>query len=236
MYQELIGELRWAIEIGRVEIEHEVSVLSSYQANPRDGHLQQILHIFAFLKKNQKLTLYFDPSPAVIYPTSFTGSNVEEFSDQYRGAKEELPTDAPKSRGRAVEVTAFVYASHASDKKTRLSHIGYIIFVNHAPMIWYSKRQATVESSTFGSEFIELKICVEYIIKLRFKLRMFGIPIDGESRMLNGNKSVVDSSSKLESTLNKKHNSIAYYLVIFFLSFSFGPASKVPNLTHYGVV
>ena len=102
MYQELIGELRWDIEIGIVDIEHEVSVLSSYQAAPCDGHLQQILHIFAFLKKNPKLTLYFDPSSAVINPTSFTGSTTEEFRDQYRGAKEELPTYAPKARGRAV--------------------------------------------------------------------------------------------------------------------------------------
>ena len=44
---------------------------------------------------------------------------------------------------------------------------------------------------------------------------MFGIPIDGELRILDDNKSVVDSSSKLESTLNKKHNSIAYHLVIW---------------------
>ena len=42
---------------------------------------------------------------------------------------------------------------------------------------------------------------------------MFGITIDGELRILNDNKSVVDSSSKLDSTLNKKHNSIVYPLV-----------------------
>ena len=42
---------------------------------------------------------------------------------------------------------------------------------------------------------------------------MFGIPINGESRILNDNKSVVDSSSKLESTLNNKHGSISYHLV-----------------------
>ena len=77
MILEPIGELRWEIEIGRVDIGHEVSVLSSYQAAPRDGHLQQILHIFAFLKKNPKLTLYFDPNPVVIDPTSFTGSTAE---------------------------------------------------------------------------------------------------------------------------------------------------------------
>ena len=164
------------------------------------------------MKKNPKLTLYFDPSTAVIYPTSFTGSTAEEFRDKYRGAKEELPTDAPKARARAVEVTAFINASHASDKNTRRSHTGYIIFVIRAPIIWLSKRQKTVESSMFGSEFIALKTCVGHIIKLRFKFRMFVIPIDGESRILNDNKSVVGSSSKSESKLNKKHNSIAYHL------------------------
>ena len=86
------------------------------------------------MKKNQKLTLYFNPSPAVIYPTSFTGSTAEAFFDQYRGAKEELPTDAPKSRGRAVEVTAFFDASNTSVRKTRRSHTGYIVFINRAPI------------------------------------------------------------------------------------------------------
>ena len=81
----------------------------------------------------------------------------------------------PKARGIAAEVTVFVDGSHASDKKTRRSHTGYIIFVNRAPIIWYRKRHATVESSTFGSEFIALKTCVEHIIVLRFNLRMFGI-------------------------------------------------------------
>ena len=77
MYQELIGELRWAVEIGRVDINHDVSVLSLYQSAPRDDHLEQIFHIFAFLKKNPKIALYFDPSLAVIYPTSFTDSTSE---------------------------------------------------------------------------------------------------------------------------------------------------------------
>ena len=57
MYQKIIRELRWAIEIGRVDIRHEVSAISSYQTDPRDGHLQQILHIFAFLKRNPILVV-----------------------------------------------------------------------------------------------------------------------------------------------------------------------------------
>ena len=63
-----------------------------------------------------------------------------------------------------------------------------------------------------------MKTCVEHNIALRLTLRIFGIIVDGESRVLNDNKSVVDSSPKLESKLNKKHNSIAYHLVIWNLS------------------
>ena len=58
-----------------------------------------------------------------------------------------------------------------------------------------------------------MNTCLEHTIALRFKLIMFGITIDGELRILNDNKSVVYSSSKLESTLNNKNNPVAYHLV-----------------------
>ena len=51
-------------------------------------------------------------------------------------------------------------------------------------------------------------------IEVQFENVWNTIPIDGESRILNEKKSIVDISSKLESTLKKKHNSIAYHLVI----------------------
>ena len=38
-YQEIIWQLRWAIEIGRVDILLEVSLLSQHIALPREGHL-----------------------------------------------------------------------------------------------------------------------------------------------------------------------------------------------------
>ena len=60
-YQELIGILRWAIEIGRVDILLEVSLLSSHLALPRVGHLQAVYRIFGYLKQVKKRKLYFDP-------------------------------------------------------------------------------------------------------------------------------------------------------------------------------
>ena len=74
MFQELIGEMRWFTEIGRVDILHEVSVLSVFKEAPRERNLNQVFHIFDFMKKNPKLTIYFDPRFPNIYPTSFSGS------------------------------------------------------------------------------------------------------------------------------------------------------------------
>ena len=59
-YQELVGVLRWAVEIGRVDILLEVSLMSTHLALPRQGHLEQIIHIFGYLKIHKKLRLLFD--------------------------------------------------------------------------------------------------------------------------------------------------------------------------------
>ena len=49
-YQEMIGVLRRTIELGRIDIAMEVSMLSSHLALPREGHLQQAYHIFGFFE------------------------------------------------------------------------------------------------------------------------------------------------------------------------------------------
>jgi hypothetical protein len=70
-----------------------------------------------------------------------------------------------------------------------------------------------MESSTFGSEFVTLRICVEMIEALRYKLRIFGTPIDGPANTFCDNKSVVTNASVPTSTRKKKHNAIAYHRV-----------------------
>ena len=60
-FQELIGILRWAIEIGRADILLEVTQLSSHLATPRNGHMEQVYHIFGYLKENLERKIYLDP-------------------------------------------------------------------------------------------------------------------------------------------------------------------------------
>lgn len=212
MYQEIIGMLRWSTELGRVDILCELSILSQFQAAPREGHMTQVLHIIGFLKKNPKLTLYFNPELPRL-DTSIFRSSREAFLEIYRDAEEELPHNMPRPRGKTIiMMVAFVDVSHAAaDKVTRRSHSGYVIFLNQAPIMWFSKKQQTVETSMYSSEYIAMKACIEGIQHLRYKLRMFGVPITEESYVLSDNESLTKSATNVESKLEKKHNALSYH-------------------------
>ena len=68
-----------------------------------------------------------------------------------------------------------------------------------------------MESSTFGAEFRAMKTAVEMVEALRYKLRMFGVPIDGPTNIFCDNEAVYQNTVVPESTLAKKHHSIAYH-------------------------
>ena len=70
-----------------------------------------------------------------------------------------------------------------------------------------------MESSTFGSEFVTMRIAKDLAIALGYKLRMFGIPIDGPADVFCDNQGVVKNMSLPESVLSKKHNAINYHAV-----------------------
>ena len=93
--------------------------------------MEQLLYIWGWLKKNPKLTIYFDPSQPMIDYSIFQ-TDKEEFKEQYRDIEEEIPHRIPIARGRSITITAFVDASHAAKKKTRRWHTGFIIFIIRA--------------------------------------------------------------------------------------------------------
>ena len=126
-------------------------------------------------------------------------------------AEEAILGNAPPPRLKPVYVGWYVNTDHAGNLITRQSHKGIIIFVNNSPIIWYSKRQNTVEPSSSGSEFIALRIATEMVEGLRYELRMFGVEIDIPSDVFFDNQSVITNVSIPSSVLNKKHNSSCYH-------------------------
>ena len=207
-YMSQIGVLKWAVELGRIDVAAEVSILSSYMAAPREGHLAAIMHVYAWLKNHERSKVVLDPSYVDIVEQPRP-----EWADFYADAREILPPDQPEPLGKVVQVIMFIDSDHAGDQVTRRSRTGMIIFLNRAPVIWISRRQNTIETSSFGSEFAAMKQGVEVCEGLRYKLRMMGIPLDGPAQVKADNMSVVRNSSVPESMLKKKSNSIAYHYV-----------------------
>ena len=100
-----------------------------------------------------------------------------DWTEFYPDAAEAIPGNMPSPRGKHVVMTCFVDADHAGCKETRRSHSGISIFVNRAPILWYSKRQNTVEASAYGSELLAMRLSIEMNEGLRYKLQMMGVPL-----------------------------------------------------------
>ena len=210
-YQSLIGVLRWICELGRVDITMETSAMASMMAMPRQGHLEQLYHMFAYLKIKHNSSMVFDPTEPDIDDTQFPKEDWT--ASAYGDCREELPPNMPDPKGVGFTMRAFVDSDHAGELTTRRSRTGFIIFLNSAPIFWFSKRQTSVETSSFGSEFVAMKQCCEYIRGLRYKLRMMGIPIDLPSYVFGDNQSVLCNTSKPHSSLKKKSSSVAFHFV-----------------------
>ena len=178
---------------------------------PWKCHLDAIYRVFWYLKKADLSRIVFDLSRMDVDERLFNVSSIDEWKGFYMDTKEPIPSNEPRSRDLSVKMTCYVDADHTCNRVTKRSHSKILIYIQNTPIIWYSKRQNTVEASSFGSELIALRIAIEMIESLRYKLRIFGVPIDGLTDIFCNKKSVVIKSTIPTSMLNKSHNSICYH-------------------------
>ena len=118
-YQLLIGVLHWMVELGRVNICLEVSLLSSHLALLREGHFEQVLHVFSYLKKFHNMELVYDPSNHVVDEGQFQRRDWASSEFGHVDGQEELPERMPEPRGLGATIRVKVDANHASDMVTR---------------------------------------------------------------------------------------------------------------------
>jgi hypothetical protein len=209
-YQHPIGVMRWMVELGRIDIVTEVSLLSSHLAYPCKGHLETALHIVSYLSQKHNTRLIFDPT----YPKINMGQSPQNnWTKFYGNVEEAIPVDMPEPLGKDINIRMMCDSDHAEDKRTRHSRTGFLIFCNMALIDWVSKKQATIETSVFGAEFVAMKHGIKKLQGLRYKLCMMGIPLTGPSYIFADNKFQVTNSTIPESTLKKKCNSICYHAV-----------------------
>ena len=152
--------------------------MSRFRAAPRQGHMDRLKRIYAYAIRTKDYAVWFRSD----HPDySFLPEQDFDWTYSVCGDVHEiLPGDMPEPLGEAV-VTTTIDANLNHCLATGISLTGCLHFVNKTPVDWYSKKQATVETATYGSEFVAAKTATEQIMEIRQTLRYLGAPIGSKS-------------------------------------------------------
>ena len=210
-YYTMIGELQWLVTLGRFDIFSAVTTMGRFRTEPHEQHLNRLKRIYGYvIRTNDHRIRYRVEVPKHL--ASLPNETYDWCYSVYGNVKEGIPADAPEPLGRPVCTVTYVDANLHHCHTTGRALTGILHFVNGTPIDWIAKRQATVETATYGSEFVAARIATEQIIDLRTTLRYLGVPIV-DSHMFGDNASVITSSTIPHSSLNKRHNALSYHRV-----------------------
>ena len=210
-YQSMIGALQWAVSLGRLDITTAVMTMSGYRVAPRQGHLDRCKRIYGYLSKMRHSQIRINTGEP-----DFSGLTTPVYdwkNTVYGDTSEEIPHDIPEPLGKFVTLTTYVDANLYHDMISGRSVTGILHLINKTPFDWYSKKQATVETATYGSEFVAARHATEQILDHRITLRYLGVPIREHTYMFGDNESVVGSSVRIDAKLHKRHTALSFHRV-----------------------
>jgi hypothetical protein len=161
--------------------------------------------VSAYLGKHNNARVVFDTTYSYVDMGTFIKT---DWKSMYGDVKEIVPSHAPFYRGHEVDMRFFVDYDNDDDQFTRRPRTGFVIYLNMAPIVWFSKRQPTVESIFFGAEFFAMKNGIETSIGLCYKLLMRGVALSAPPFVYGDKMYVVHNTHRPETVLKKKSNSI----------------------------
>ncbi len=211
-YQSLVGMLQWAVSLCRIDVCYAVSSMSRFCSCPREGHFTRLLRIWGYLKKYPSRSLRISEKMYELESEKLD-INLLDFSEQYLYANEEIDKRFPRPLGQEMSVSVFFDSDHAHDKATGRSISGVIVLVGSTPVIWRSKRQGAVQTSTYGAEFSAMRLATEEAITIRYMLRSLGIRVSKPTDISGDNAGVIVNATMPEATLKKKHIALSYHSV-----------------------
>ena len=137
-------------------------IMSRFRQQPRIGHLERLKKIIGYLANFPHGSLRFR-----LHEPDYSNLPHREYDWQrtvYASAKEEIPHDIPEPKGKHVTTTTYVDANLHHHQVTGRAVTACLHLVNATPSHWHTKRQATVETATFGSEFVAARIATDQIL------------------------------------------------------------------------
>jgi hypothetical protein len=119
-------------------------MFSTYLCLPREGHLEAVFHVFAYLGLHHTARVVFEPT----YPAVDMGTFIKtDWKSMYSDVKEMIPSDAPIPRGKEVDLRLFVDSYHAIEQFTRRSKTGFVIYLNMSPIVCQLWNQVFLEQN-----------------------------------------------------------------------------------------
>jgi hypothetical protein len=155
-----------------------------FSAAPRTHHLELAFHLFGYLKKNPNRRIVLDSRPLIVDDELKKNSLHPDFLEDYPDASEDIDPSLPAPHGSELTTSVFFDADHAHDHVTRRSISGIIVFVGSTPVLWQSKGQGCIATSTYCAEFVSMRTAVEEAISIRYMLRCVGVPVTEPTDLL----------------------------------------------------
>lgn len=223
-YQSMVGQMQWAVSIGRIDITTAVMTMSSYSSAPRKGHLERLKRIYGYLKhyKTAAIRIRTHEPDISDLPTVDTDWSYSVYGD----GEEEIPFGSPEPLGNYVTLIHYFDANLLHNLLSGKAATGILHLINGTPIDWFSKKQGTPESATYASEFIAGRTCVEQVADLRITLHYLGVPIRGKSVIFGDNQSMVNSSMDVFGKISKRHVMLSYHIV------RYAVAHKIVSIHH----
>ena len=178
-YLMMVGQLQWLVTLGRFDLHAQAAAMSRFRGAPRQDHMDRLKRIYSYVIRTSDYAIRFraeQPDYSFLPDQDFDWTY-----SVYGNVHEILPDDMPDPLGEAVTTTTTMDANLNHCLATGKCLTGCHHFVNKTPVDWYSKKQATVETATYGSEFVAAKAETEQIMDIRQTLRYLGAPIGSNS-------------------------------------------------------
>ena len=212
LYMQLVGTYLWIVALGRVDIAFAVSSMSRFSAIPREGHLEHLFGVFAYLSNFPDRRIPVDARPMDESIGRKMKGARESMLKMYPDAFEEIDDSHPEPRGEDLETSIWFDANNAHDQLSRRSISGIIAFLGRTMIKGYSRRQTSIASSTYTSELHAGRTASEEAMSLRYLLRSLGIRISRPTILLGDNEGSLKNTCEANSALKKRHVGISYHV------------------------
>jgi hypothetical protein len=170
--------------------------------------------VFGYLRKYKDLNIVIDSRDPIL---SEDCEKMEmDWTNEYNDNDEdleEIDPAHPALKGGELALTFYVDADHAHDRKTRRSVTGIICCLGSTPILWLSRRQGSIETSTYGAKFNALRMATEEVIAMQYLLRLLGVPVSKPTVVFGKNLGVIQNATNPQAKCKKKCTSLSFHCV-----------------------